>query len=58
MHSKEARVRFMMSKSRRVLARHLPGVSLAALLLVSPSALAGPSFITDDPEPVDYLHWE
>jgi hypothetical protein len=33
-------------------------VSLAAFLLLSSSALAGPPFVTDDPEPVDYLHWE
>src|SRR5262245_18602041 len=36
----------------------LPGISLAALLLLSSSALAGPPFITDDPEPTDYQHWE
>ena len=29
-----------------------------ALLLVSRPAFAGPPFITDDPEPVDYGHWE
>jgi hypothetical protein len=57
-HSKEARVRFMKLKSRGVQARHLLGVSLAAVLLLSSSALAGPPFVTDDPEPVDYLHWE
>jgi hypothetical protein len=57
-HSKEARVPFMKSKSGRVQARLLPGVSLAAVLLLSSSALAGPPFVTDDPEPVDYLHWE
>jgi hypothetical protein len=57
-HSKEARVRFMKSKSGGVQARHLPGASLAALLLLSSPALAGPPFITDDPEPTDYLHWE
>jgi hypothetical protein len=33
-------------------------VSLAAFLVLSSSALAGPPFVTDDPEPVDYLHWE
>jgi opacity protein-like surface antigen len=33
---------------------------LAALciLLLPSRALAGPPFITDDPEPVDYQHWE
>jgi hypothetical protein len=32
----------------------------AALLLafLSPVALAGPPFVTDDPEPVEYQHWE
>jgi hypothetical protein len=34
------------------------GASLAAFLLLLSSASAGPPFITDDPEPVDYLHWE
>jgi len=28
------------------------------LALFSPPALAGPPFLTDDPEPVDYQHWE
>ena len=48
----------MKSKSGRVQTRHLPGASLAAFLLLLSSASAGPPFITDDPEPVDYLHWE
>ena len=48
----------MKSKSGRVQTRHLPGASLAASLLLLSSASAGPPFITDDPEPVDYLHWE
>jgi hypothetical protein len=31
----------------------------AALFLACPlAALAGPPFLTDDPEPVDYQHWE
>ena len=47
----------MKSKFGRGQAR-LPGVSLAAFLLLASSASAGPPFITDDPEPVDYLHWE
>ncbi|MGO9311166.1 MAG: hypothetical protein ACLQBD_30980 [Syntrophobacteraceae bacterium] len=29
-----------------------------ALLFVPFSALAGPPFLTDDPEPVEYQHWE
>jgi hypothetical protein len=27
-------------------------------LMLAQSALAGPSFLTDDPEPTDYQHWE
>ncbi len=57
-HNKTERAPFMKSKSGRVQARHLPGVSLAAFLLLSSSALAGPPFITDDPEPTDYQHYE
>jgi len=34
-------------------------ICMAILLLYCPSAvLAGPPFVTDDPEPVDYQHWE
>ena len=29
-----------------------------ALLFVAFPALAGPPFLTDDPEPVEYKHWE
>jgi hypothetical protein len=29
-----------------------------AVLLVSAKAAAGPPYVTDDPEPVDYRHWE
>ena len=43
---------------RKKQARHLLGVSLAAFILLSSSDMAGPPFITDDPEPADYLHWE
>jgi hypothetical protein len=57
-HNKTERVPFMKSKSGVVQARHLPGASLAGFVLLSSSALAGPPFITDDPEPVDHLHWE
>lgn len=36
------------------------GIALvgAALLLASETAMAGPPFVTDDPEPVDLGHWE
>ena len=33
-------------------------MSLAAFLFLSSPASAGPPFITDDPEPTDYQHWE
>jgi hypothetical protein len=37
----------------------IPTVFQAAMLLACPmTALAGPPFVTDDPEPVDYQHWE
>src|SRR6516165_9477711 len=32
--------------------------ALAVLLLVPAGALAGPPFVTDDPEPVELHHWE
>ena len=32
--------------------------ALMALLLTSSPALAGPPYLTDDPEPVDYQQWE
>lgn len=34
------------------------GISLAALVLLSLPASAGPPFVTDDPEPTDYQHYE
>lgn len=33
-------------------------LGLSLLLLSAKSAFAGPPFFTDDPEPVDYRHWE
>src|ERR1039457_72002 len=33
-------------------------VALVALASVSTTALAGPPFQTDDPEPIDYRHYE
>jgi hypothetical protein len=38
--------------------KHMPSMSLAAFLLLSSPASAGPPFMTDDPEPVDYQHYE
>src|ERR1700677_5173305 len=31
---------------------------LVEIFFIQQSALAGPPFLTDDPEPVDYQHWE
>jgi len=33
-------------------------IALCAVLLLAKTAVAGPPFITDDPEPVEYKHWE
>ena len=33
-------------------------LSLLAIFLAAAFARAGPPFVTDDPEPVDYQHWE
>jgi hypothetical protein len=38
--------------------KHLSSMSFAAFLFLSSPASAGPPFITDDPEPPDYQHWE
>jgi hypothetical protein len=38
--------------------KHVSRTSLAAFLILSSSASAGPPFMTDDPEPTDYQHWE
>jgi hypothetical protein len=38
--------------------RHIAQHLLVYSLLVATPALAGPPFDTDDPEPVDFLHWE
>ena len=36
----------------------LAGLVVAFTLLGASQALAGPPFVTDDPEPTDYRHWE
>jgi len=42
-----------------VFTRLLTGLLMfAVLILAANRALAGPPFVTDDPEPVDYRHWE
>jgi hypothetical protein len=33
-------------------------VAVGALVLLAAPAFAGPPFVTDDPEPVEYQHWE
>lgn len=33
-------------------------IAITALLCISQPVVAGPPFLTDDPEPVDYQHWE
>jgi hypothetical protein len=38
--------------------RGSPLVWLATSLLLASPAAAGPPYITDDPEPTEYLHWE
>jgi hypothetical protein len=38
--------------------RHLFAAFLFGLLAFSVTVHAGPPFVTDDPEPVDYQHWE
>jgi hypothetical protein len=42
----------------RPVANGLSAMSPMTLLLLSSPVLAGPPFITDDPEPTEYLHWE
>lgn len=46
-----------MSK-REPLFYRVAAAALWATVLIPMSALAGPPFRTDDPEPVDYKHWE
>jgi hypothetical protein len=42
-------------KSRRL---NRAGLGVGLLVFLTLRLLAGPPFITDDPEPVDYQHWE
>jgi len=41
-----------------VIRRGLVVAALVGLLSIIPESLAGPPFVTDDPEPVDFRHWE
>jgi len=45
-----------MSMAKR--SKHLNKWVLLMFVLMSETASAGPPFNTDDPQPVDYLHWE
>ena len=48
----------MITSTKAVFIRFLiAGVCLGSMFL-SATALAGPPFRTDDPEPVEYKHWE
>ena len=38
--------------------RHLPVIAALTILGIAGTAYGGPPFVTDDPEPVDYQHWE
>lgn len=49
----------MPSLAATLKSRQIAGPALAAALVVAPSlALAGPPYLTDDPEPTDTGHWE
>jgi hypothetical protein len=48
----------MSRKTGGAFRRAVAPVAAAATLLASGTASAGPPFRTDDPEPVDYQHWE
>ena len=37
---------------------YLPLLSNGIMLALAATAFAGPPFLTDDPEPVPYKHWE
>ena len=47
-----------MKSKREILLGRIAAAALWATVLISSSAFAGPPFRTDDPEPVDYQHWE
>lgn len=46
-------MRFPMSSTRTII-----WLAVGLILLPQSRPLAGPPFVTDDPEPVDYQHWE
>ena len=38
--------------------REIPVVAALTILGIAGTAYGGPPFVTDDPEPVEYQHWE
>ncbi len=48
----------MRTASRSTLTALIPLALIFLVLIFSPKAFAGPPYITDDPEPVEYQHWE
>ena len=48
----------MRAASRPMLTVVLPLTLILLVPILSPKAFAGPPYITDDPEPVEYQHWE
>ena len=48
----------MRTASRPMLTAVFPLTLILLVLIASPKAFAGPPYITDDPEPVEYQHWE
>jgi hypothetical protein len=53
------RLLFIMEITRNPVLRLFKLCALAGLsLCLMPAAQAGPPFVTDDPEPVEYKHWE
>ena len=47
-----------MKRKREALFRRIVGAALWATVLIPASAIAGPPYRTDDPEPVELYHWE
>jgi hypothetical protein len=47
-----------LSDMMRVMMKAFPAFVFCAGVVAAQPALAGPPFLTDDPEPVEYQHWE
>jgi hypothetical protein len=41
-----------------ILQMRFVNLTMLAILILSTNAVAGPPYVTDDPEPVEYRHWE